>query len=266
MNRKNVTGTLYIDLRKAFVTVKHSCLLSKLPYYGNCGTELSWISDYLFNRTQYVAYNNYCSNLESVTLEVPQGSILGPPLFIILVNDAYQCLNKCTMLMYADDTVLLYSASSSKLIEERLKHEGNILFDWFNNNNLILNLKPGKTELTIYGTARNLATQHKCNVELKGSKINHATHCEYLGVSLDQHLTMSQQTTKIYKRINQRLKKLRRVRKNVTNSTAETIYVSMVEPISLYGTPIYASIYSYVNKFKKLEDKAKKHCETYQPR
>ena len=154
-------------------------------------------------------------------------------------------------------TVLPYSASSSKLIEETLKHEGNILFDWFNNNSLILNLKPGKAELTIYGTARNLATQHECNVELKGSKINHATHCEYLGVSLDQHLTMSQQTTKIYKRINQCLKKLRRVRKNVTNSTAETIFISMVEPISLYGTPIYACIYSYLNKLKKLEAKTK---------
>ena len=101
------------------------------------------------NRTQRVAYNNDCSNLESVTLGVPQGSILGPLLFIILVNDVYQCLNKCTMLMYAEDTVLLYSASSSKLIEETLNHEGNILLDWFNHNNLILNLKPGKTELVI---------------------------------------------------------------------------------------------------------------------
>ena len=131
------------------------------------------------------------------------------------------------------------------------------MFEWFNNNNLILNLKPGKTELVIYGTARNLATQPECNVELKGSKINQATHYEYLGVSLDQHLTKSQQTTKIYKRINQRLKQLRRVRKNLTHSAAETIYVSMIEPISLYCAPIYAGIYSYVNKLKKLEDKAK---------
>ena len=169
MNRKNVRGALYIDLRKAFDTVSHSCLLSKLPYYGICGIELKWISDYLFNRTQYAAYNNDCSNLESVTLGVPQGSILGPLLFIILANDAYQCLNKCTMLMYADDTVLLYSASSSKLIEQTLNRKCNILFDWFNNNNLIL--KPGKTELVIYSTARNLATQLECNVELKGSKI-----------------------------------------------------------------------------------------------
>ena len=206
MNRKNVTGGLYIDLRKVFVTASHSCLLSKLPYYGLCGIELIWITDYLFNRTQHVAFNHDRSNLESVTLGVPQRSILGPLLFIILVNDAYQSLNKCSMSSYADDTVLLYSASSSKLIEETLNHEGNILFDWFNNNNLILILKPGKTELVIYGTPRNLPTQPKCNVELKGSKINYATHNEYLGISLDQNLTMTQQTTKIYKTINQRLK------------------------------------------------------------
>ena len=68
---------------------------------------------------------------------------------------------------------------------------------------------------------------------------------------------MSQQTTKIYKRINQRLKQLRRVRKNVTHSAAETVYVSMIEPISLYCAPIYAGIYSYVSKLKKLKDKAK---------
>ena len=154
------------------------------------------------------------------------------------------------MLMYADDTVLLYSTSSSKLVKETLNHEGNILFDWFNNNNLIVNLKPGKTELVIYGTAQNLTTQPKCSDELKGSKINHATHSEYLGISLEQHLTMPQQTTKIYKRINQHLKQLKRVCKNLTHSVAETIYISMIEPISLYCAPIYAGIYSYVNKLK----------------
>ena len=64
------------------------------------------------------------------------------------------------------------------------------MFDWFNNDNLILNLKPGKTELVIYATALTLATQTECNVELKGSNINQATHYEYLGVSLDQHLSI----------------------------------------------------------------------------
>ena len=182
MDRKNVTGALYIDLRKALDTVRHPCLLSKLPCYGICENELNWISDYLFNRTQCIAYNNDCSNLESVTLGVPHGSILGPLLLIILASDTYHCLDKCTMLMYADNTISINSASSSKLIKETLNHEDNTLFDWFNDNNLILNLKRSKTELVIYGTARNLATQTECNVELKGSKIIHETQYEYLGV------------------------------------------------------------------------------------
>ena len=144
MSDKNLTGALYIDLRKAFDTVSHSCLLSKLPYYGISGVEHKWISDYLFNRKQYVTFNNIQSEPESITHRIPQGSILGPLLFVILLNDAYQCLDKCTMLMYADDTVLLFSDSSSKNIEETLNHEGEQLFQWFVENNLILNLKPGK--------------------------------------------------------------------------------------------------------------------------
>ena len=131
------------------------------------------------------------------------------------------------------------------------------MFDWFNNNNLILNLKPGKTEQVIYGTARNLTAQPECNIALKGSKIDHATHYEYPGVSLDQHLTMYQQTTKIYKRINQFLKQLGRLRKSLAHSAAKTMCVSMIQTISLYCAPIHAGIYSYVNKLKKLEAKQK---------
>ena len=92
MNKRNCTGAMYIDLQKAFDTVSHPCLLSKLPYYGICGTELKWICDYLFNRQQYVSFNDTLSKPEPINLGVPQGSILGPLLFVILINDAYQCL------------------------------------------------------------------------------------------------------------------------------------------------------------------------------
>jgi len=112
--KRNITGAMYIDLWKAFDTVNHSYLLSKLSYYGIYSTELKWTSDYLFNRKQFVSFNSVQSEPESIILGVPQGSILGPLLFVILVNDAFQCLDKCTMMMYADDTVLLYSDSSCK--------------------------------------------------------------------------------------------------------------------------------------------------------
>ena len=258
MSDKNLTGALYIDLRKAFDTVSHSCLLSKLPCYGISGIEHKWISDYLFNRKQYVTFNNIQSEPESITHGVPQGSILGPLLFVILINDAYQCLEKCTMLMYADDTVLLFSDSSSKSIEETLNYEGEQLFQWFMENNLILNLKPGKTELVIYGTAQKLKTQPPCNVEINGSIINHAPSYEYLGITFDKHLTMSEQTTKVCKKITKRLKLLNRVRENLSQAAASAIYNSMIEPIAFYCAPIYLGIDPYLDKLTRLQNKARR--------
>ena len=176
MNVKNCTDALYIDLSKAFDTVSHSCLLTKLSYYGISGNEFNWISSYLFNRQQYISYNQTKSEMHSVTLGVPQGSILGPLLFVVLINDAYQCLQNCQMLMYAGDTVLFFSHSSTKIIEEKLSHEGTKLFNWFADNNLVLNLKSGKTELVIYGTSQKLKTQPPCSLEILHSSINCVTN------------------------------------------------------------------------------------------
>lgn len=258
MNKKNCTGALYIDLRKAFDTVSHSCLLTKLPYYGISGNELNWISSYLFNRQQYISYNQTKSEMHSVTLGVPQGSILGPLLFVVLINDAYQCLQDCQMLMYADDTVLFFSHSSTKTIEEKLSHEGTKLFNWFADNNLVLNLKSGKTELVIYGTSQKLKTQPPCSLEILHSSINCVTNYEYLGITLDQTLSLSNQTKKLFKRINQRLNLLRRVRSQLTSNAANNIYRSMIEPIMLYCAPIYAGVQTFHTKSIQVERKASK--------
>ena len=104
-------------------------------------------------------------------------------------------------------------------------------------------------------TARNLKTQLHCDIELHNTKINHATKYEYLGVTLDKHLSMSDQTSKVHKRVNQRVNLLKRVRINLSPSAAQTIYNSMIEPIAFYCAPIYSGIAPFINKLTILENK-----------
>ena len=98
-----LTGAVFIDLSKAFDTVDHSKLLSKLCVYGITDTELLWFTNYLADRRQLVQYRNVSSDYSVISSEVPQGSILGPLLFVIFVNDLPSIVSRCSVLMYADD-------------------------------------------------------------------------------------------------------------------------------------------------------------------
>ena len=132
------TGALYIYTyiylnRKAFDTVHHGCLVQKLKCYGINGNELNW----------YDVYDGFISDPNQVTHGVPQGSILGPLLFIILVNDMSSVLSKCQILMYADDTVLFYADKESGIIQDILNNEAGLVEKWIKDNNLRSNLKKG---------------------------------------------------------------------------------------------------------------------------
>ena len=103
------TAALYMDLRKSFDTAKHTCIIEKLPDFGICNTEVEWLTDYLFHQKQQVKINGYLSDAKPVTCRVPQGSILGPLLFLLLINDLPFTVKSCQMILYADDTVLYYA-------------------------------------------------------------------------------------------------------------------------------------------------------------
>ena len=131
-----------LSLSKAFDTVNHEILLTKLSFFGIEGTYLKLFKSYLHNRKQFVTYgNNKQSNLLSISCGVPQGSILGPLLFLLYVNDLRNATNILQTIMFADDTNLFCSHKTIKELFKIMNHELIKIQQWFNANKLSLNIK-----------------------------------------------------------------------------------------------------------------------------
>ena len=132
---------VFIDLKKAFDTVDQDVLLDKLNYYGFRGIINSWFSSYLKNRTQTTQVDRHISDKAVVGCGVPQGSVLGPLLFLLYVNDIHRCSNKLRFYLFADDTNILYADKNLKDLETTVNNELQNLYNWLTANKLTLNIK-----------------------------------------------------------------------------------------------------------------------------
>lgn len=145
----NYTGMVLLDLQKAFDTVDHSILLNKLQCLGFGQASLQWFRSYLSNRNQICDYDGVCSEPMQISCGVPQGSILGPLLFLIYVNDMPAAVN-CKVILYADDSSLLVSGRNISQIQDTLSDELSNISQWLLDNRLSLHV--GKSECILFGT------------------------------------------------------------------------------------------------------------------
>ena len=184
-----MTGDVLIDFRKAFDSVNHSLLLKRLYALGIVDQEFEWFTDYLKGRTQVFGFQllGAFSDAKSICVGVLQGSILGPLLFVIHVNDLFAVARKCSTLMYADETVLFYFEKVAATIEKSLNEDLDLIGSWLYNNSLFLHAV--KTEAMMFGTHARLSDAD-FGITFKGRPIKRVFELKYLGVVFDEHIIL----------------------------------------------------------------------------
>ena len=180
---------IFLDLSKAFDTIDHNILIYKLEHYGFRGIVKEWFKNYLSNRIQYVSYNDCNSDFKEVVCGVPQGSILGPLLFILYVNDITYTSDVLDFILFADDTTITYSHKDINdkidLVNKELKEVSN----WFKANKLSIN--ESKTNYMLLGTPHMVSSKRKedLNLILNDTKLQRVPKTKFLGVLIDECLT-----------------------------------------------------------------------------
>ena len=233
-----VTAALFLDLKKAFDTVNHELLINKLNSLGIKGNELNWFVSYLNNRVQAVNIGHSMSNFQGIKVGVLQGSILGPLLFIIYVNDLPLCVD-CKTVMYADDTTLLFCSSDQVSLQIDLNSNLNRIAQWFNRNKLTLNIK--KTKLMLFGTTKNLDKFKNVSLKYNNNAIERVDSFKYLGVIFDSHMTWLHHVDHISSNVSKRCGIVRRIKYYLPVCTLKMLAEAMIIPDFDYCSPVWSN-------------------------
>ena len=224
LNKGEFSCGAFIDPEKAFDTVNHTILLSKLEHYGIRDTSLTSIVSYLSNRKQSVKLNGVNSKYESVSCGVPQGSILGPLFFIIYVNDMHTAVKSSIIHHFADDTNLILSSKNPNQIAKLLNRDLKLIFEWLCANRLSLNVS--KTEFILFRPPkRNL--DKRIVLKLNRTKIYESNKIKYLGIILDSRLSWRDHINELTKKLNRAVGIVYKIRSDCTNKVLLSLYYSL---------------------------------------
>ena len=253
LDDKKLACGIFVDLQKAFDTVNHDILIAKLDHYGIRGTANQWFSSYLKNRSQYVSIMGYDSSTKPIVHGVPQGSVLGPLLFLIYINDLHHAIKNSKVFHFADDTNLLNISDSPKRMEKLVNADLKILYSWLLANKISLNCD--KTEIIFFHKPGVKAPSLK--IKMNGHRIYPSRFIKYLGMHIDETLNGAFHTKILSKKLIRANGMLCKARHFVPKDDLRILYFAIFSSHLTYASQIWGQVTnSFNNKIFNLQHRA----------
>ena len=254
IDNKDLTCGIFIDLTKAFDTVDHNILLKKMFHYGIRGNVYNLFQSYLSNRQQYVRVNNVNSEIKPVKCGVPQGSVLGPLLFIIYINDIANSCKNGLFRIFADDTGIFCQSKNIETLISKVEQIIEKINEWFTTNKLTLNVK--KTSYIIFRPKKCTNINLPDSISCGDIKINRESKVKYLGIILHEHLSWDDHTNEICKKLKRFFPLFYNIRNYLDKENVITIFYTMIYSRIKYGIIVTGqTIKEDIEKIQTLQNK-----------
>ena len=254
MNKGETTSVLFLDLKKAFDTVCHDILLDKLNFYGVRGVVHDLLASYLSNRYQYTVVRDAESDMTRIECGVPQGSVLGPLLFLIYINDLPYCTNMGTWL-FADDTALTKSSRDLTALKEMLNYEASKVQDWLIANRLSIHYKD-KTKYMLILAHSKVSILWGFQLQMGNNLIEKTDRYKYLGVIVDDKLKWDLHIEKMCSKLSSICGVISKARYYLDKKSLLLIYNCLVSSKLRYGTLCWSTAPQYlINKVNVLNNR-----------
>jgi hypothetical protein len=254
IEEKQTIFSVFLDLKRAFETISRCKLIKVLENYGFGGVVLEWFRDYLTDRTQRTRFNSAISSSRENKLGVPQGSVLGPLLFILYVNDVKDILSRCNVNLFADDTVIYVAHKNPDIACDILNDDLENIYYWMNSKKLKINCD--KTKVLIISNKKDIV-RNNFDVIMNGEHLEVVDNVKYLGVKIDDQLRFDEHISYTIQKIAVNVGLMSRMSSIMNFETKVLVYKSLIAPHFDYcGTIMFLANKLQQKRLQRQQNKA----------